>query len=280
MASLRLKLFGYPQITVDGDPVVLHRHKALALLIYLTVTGHPHRRSQLSLFFWPQMDQQHARSCLRRTLMSLRKHLGGKWLTETRETIGLVSRADIWVDVWQFWRGLEEGELLEARADSAMRAAQAMRAIELYSDRFLDGFTLKDAPGFDEWQYFESERLHLALESALDRLIRQLARAGDLDGASLFAHRWLAMDQAQEKAHQYLMQLFAYQGNRVAALRQFELCCEILDKTLNVPPAPETQWLFRQIREGQLMPSPSAYLLFDPEQFDLASLPAGVASPG
>jgi hypothetical protein len=44
------------------------------------------------------------------------------------------------------------------------RRAQRLRALlELYQGDFLEGFYLKDGPGFEEWATLERERLrHLA----------------------------------------------------------------------------------------------------------------------
>jgi hypothetical protein len=47
MSELAIYLSGIPCIERDGRAVALERHKALALLAYLAVTGVPHRRDAL-----------------------------------------------------------------------------------------------------------------------------------------------------------------------------------------------------------------------------------------
>ncbi|MFN3335044.1 MAG: hypothetical protein ACK47M_21290, partial [Caldilinea sp.] len=50
---LELKLFGPPEITIDGAaPTGDLLAKDLALLYYLAVTGQPHSRTSLALLLW------------------------------------------------------------------------------------------------------------------------------------------------------------------------------------------------------------------------------------
>src|SRR4051794_40291156 len=44
MTSLKLYLFGPPRLEHAGQPIELNLRKALALLVYLAVSGQPHSR--------------------------------------------------------------------------------------------------------------------------------------------------------------------------------------------------------------------------------------------
>src|SRR5262245_34643194 len=79
-STLRLQLFGSPRLERDGQAIELGRRKALALLIYLAVTGRSQSRDRLAALFWPDNSQQEARADLRRTLSLLNKTLGDGWL--------------------------------------------------------------------------------------------------------------------------------------------------------------------------------------------------------
>jgi DNA-binding SARP family transcriptional activator len=85
MSSLALSLLGPPCIERDGVPVHVPRHKAVALLAYLAVTGQTHRRDALATLLWPEHDQSHARAGLRRALAALKGVLGeGCWTRSGR----------------------------------------------------------------------------------------------------------------------------------------------------------------------------------------------------
>ena len=93
-------------------------------------------------------------------------------------------------------------------------------AVNLYTADFLAGFSLADAVGFDDWQTFQSESLRLELAGALEKLARGLAGRQQWEAAIGYARRWLALDPLHEPAQRLLMQLYAWAGDRNAAIRQ------------------------------------------------------------
>ena len=62
MSRLALFLLGPPRIERDGEPVEIRRRKAVALLVYLAVTGRSHSRDTLATLFWPELDQGRAQA--------------------------------------------------------------------------------------------------------------------------------------------------------------------------------------------------------------------------
>ena len=55
--DVKLYFFGAPLIQRSGSYVSVDRQKAIALLAYLLLTGHKHRRDVLANFLWPDLDQ-------------------------------------------------------------------------------------------------------------------------------------------------------------------------------------------------------------------------------
>src|SRR5437764_10952184 len=109
MSRLTLSLLGSARVELDGKPVEVDTRKAIALLVYLAVTGQGHRRDTLATLLWPEYDQESARASLRRTLSALKKGLGGEWLDIHREEIGLqASGSEVWIDVELFRARLAE----------------------------------------------------------------------------------------------------------------------------------------------------------------------------
>ena len=56
-------------------------------------------------------------------------------------------------------------------------------AVALFSGDFLEGFSLRDSPEFDDWQIREAGALERELASALRRLIALLVARGDFERA-------------------------------------------------------------------------------------------------
>lgn len=245
MAELKLLLLGTPSLQVNGQPVVIPRRKAWALLIYLAVTKEIHRRDTLATLLWPDYDQEEARTALTRHLSELRKISDQPFLHSSRETIALAD--PLWVDVDLFQQGVTGCK--ESDPNSLERLTAA---IALYRDDFLRGFTLPDSPDFDEWQFFQTDGLRQQLAVALERVSILHHQRGNDEASIAAARRWLALDPLHEPAHRQLMHLLAVSGQRSAALHQYATCCRLLVDELQVSPDPATMALAEQIRSGAL----------------------------
>lgn len=242
MAQLRLLFLGSPQIELDGRLVETDRRKAVALLAFLAVTGTRHSRESLAARFWPEADQSQALAYLRRTLWEINQMVGESWLDVERRSVGVREGTGLWLDVVEFER------LTAVSANLADLSAAAA----LYREDFLAGFTLRDAPQFDEWHYFQAEQLRQRLAAALARLAEGLAQEGKWETAVAHARRWLALDPLHEPAHRLVMRLHAQAGQKTAALRQYETCVATLEAELGVAPEAETTALYERIRRGEL----------------------------
>lgn len=252
MPLLSLHLLGPPRIEVSGEPIQVDTRKAIALLAYVTITRERHRRDSLVNLLWPEYDQCHGRTTLRRTLYALRKALPDDWLDVDREAIGLHPRAEIWLDVEEFRSCQAECLTHDHEPSEVCTACLAplTRAAELYRGDFLAGFGLKDSFDFDDWQFFQTEALRREFGSVLARLVRCYSAQGAFQPAIRYAREWLALDRLEEDAHRWLMCLYAWSGQRAAALRQYEECAKILESQLGVPPGEATVALFEAIGKG------------------------------
>jgi predicted ATPase/DNA-binding SARP family transcriptional activator/Tfp pilus assembly protein PilF len=271
--SLGLTLLGPPQLERDGEPVHISTRKAMALLAYLAVTEQVHSRESLATLFWPDLDQSRALANLRRTLWILSNRLGEDWLEINAETAALHPEAGIWLDLDAFRHLLSESQSHD-HGEAELCAACAptlIEAVQLYEDDFMAGFTLPDCPAFDEWQFFEREGLRAELADALQRLVRWYSAQKEWAPAITYARRWLALDPLHEPAHRSLMRLYAWDGQRAAALRQYGECVRILEEELAVPPEEKTTQLYEAIQTKQLalpqgVVAPSAAVPADPPQ--------------
>jgi DNA-binding SARP family transcriptional activator len=262
MPQLNLFLLGPPRLEREGRSVEVDTRKAIALMAYLAVSGESHSRDALATLLWPDYDQTHARGALRRTLSALNKALAGAWLEVDRETIGLNPSAPLWLDVAEFQRRLKSCRSHNHPSEAACADCLSVltEAVALYRDDFLAGFTLRDSPDFDEWQYFQTESLRREFAGALESLVRCHTLRQEFEPAIAFARRWLALDSLHEQAHRELMRLYTWVGQRGAALRQYRECVRILDQELGVPPLDETTQLYTAIQENRLSPPPTTTL--------------------
>jgi DNA-binding SARP family transcriptional activator/tetratricopeptide (TPR) repeat protein len=241
--DLSLALLGPPVVRRGGAPVTFDTRKATALLALLAVTGREHSREQLADLLWPEADSAKGRASLRRTL-SVTAAVMGDGLVISRAAIAL-DPALVRVDVREF-------NALIGRPD----AASLERAAALYRDDFLAGFTLRGCADFEEWQASVSEELRQALARGLQRLVAACIAEGSLERAAGHARRWLQLDPLHEPAHQAIIRLHGWAGQRSAAMRQYRSLVRVLDRDLAVRPLPETTRLYDDVRAGRLGPPP------------------------
>lgn len=258
MAQVALYMFGPPRFEIDNQPATIDTRKALALFVYLAVTRRPHTRDALSGLLWPDYDQAHARATLRRTLSPLHRLLGEGYLSIEREMLALQPGVALWTDVDEFEEMLARCQTHghDVGAVCAECLPLLARASDLYTDSFLAGFALRDSTSFDDWQWAQGERLRRSLASALERLATGYSANGNFDAALLTARRWLSLDRLHEPAHRLLMSIYAWSGQRSAALQQYRSCVQALDEELGVAPLEATTELYEAVRAKQLPPSP------------------------
>src|SRR5262249_33591361 len=127
----------------------------------------------------------------------------------------------------------------------------------------------------EDWQFFQRESVRHELASALERLALGYSARGDFDAAIAYARRWLALDRLHEPAHCSLMRLYAWAGQRAAALHQYRECLQVLDHELGVPPLETTTELYEAIKENR--PPAPPQLLVAPASGAAAAVAAAAA---
>jgi predicted ATPase/DNA-binding SARP family transcriptional activator len=258
LSELNLSFLGSPHIArSQTGNITFPKRKALALLAYLVIESeHSHSRESLLGLFWPELPTAAAQNNLRVVLSQLRKGMGEEsddsqpYLIGKRFDLGFNPHSDYTLDVTLFLDlvAATRAHQHSNRPDCSECAERLAQAIELVRGEFLEGFSLGDAPAFDEWLFVQRERLHLQITAALEELGTFHERAGNSADAETYVRRLLEFDPLRESAHCQLMRLLADAGQRSAALNQYETCRRLLANELGVAPAPETVLLAEQIR--------------------------------
>ena len=239
MVSIRLDLLGGFQAESPGLAIIpISSKKGRALLAYLALRGRAQTREKLSGLLWSTREQAHAYNSLRHELVELRRAFDGVHpppLVIDGDTIGFAAEA-VETDVAEFERRIG-GETAE----------ELQSAARLYRGVFLDGLAIRDSV-FEEWLGLERERLHGLAIGLFDRLT---ARSTDA-AAVAAAKRLLALDPLREASHRTAMRAYAERGETDLALRQYQVCREMLRRQLAIEPAVETEKLHQDIRAGKL----------------------------
>jgi serine/threonine-protein kinase len=238
---IRLHLLGSIELRHgDGTAArsVLAQPKRVALLAYLALArplGY-RRRDELLALFWPEKDDQRARSALRQSVHFLRKFLGDGVITSRGDgEIGL-NGEQIWVDV--------------SEVDRLAAGGQRSEALALYRGGLMDSFHVSGAAEFDRWLDEERRRLrHLAWRLAMDESSSH-AEGGSLAEAVALAGRAVQIRPLNEAGARAYMTLLFRAGDRSGALMAYEQLKVRLADRLNTEPEAETRVLADSMRQG------------------------------
>jgi DNA-binding SARP family transcriptional activator/predicted ATPase len=261
MTHLILSVLGEFQVLIDDVPIsTFESDKVRALLAYLAVeAGSPHRRETLVGLLWPDSPEDVARHNLSQALFNLRLALGDHtaklpYLLITRDAIQFNRQSNYSLDLDQFnacfdaWEKSQERE----RGGASTIPTELEQMVKLYRGEFLKHFSIGDSLGFEDWILVQRESLRQRVLDALTYLANEYELRGDFQIARHYALRQLEMDPWREEAHYQIMRVLALDGQRSAALAQYETCKRVLAEELGVEPSTKTDELYEQIRLGTL----------------------------
>lgn len=256
MTKLILSFLGTPAVHHGEQKLSFSTLKTMSLFIYLVVEGGVQSRKKLAALLWPESDTKRGRRSLRRALASLRGALEESELLDPghiladRNTIAFNHNSDFELDIDR----LESASLIAQTTSSSNAdmdseyAPQLRHIVELYRGDFLEGFSLSDAPDFDNWTTIQRELYHQKMSLIFNHLSQLTWDRGELPEAIQTCVKWVGHDSLDEDAHRRLMQLQFAAGSRVAALQTYETYRGNLEKELGIPPTPETEALAERFR--------------------------------
>jgi DNA-binding SARP family transcriptional activator/tetratricopeptide (TPR) repeat protein len=248
---LDLKLLGAPQIILHSAPFTLRRNsiKARALIFYLATVGTLETRERLAGLFWSDWPEAKARAYLRGELHLL-SDLKETYLLDVDGRLGL-NPEHCRVDVRQLQR-------VAAAPTPTLEELHA--ASRLAAGPFLDGVDSQleeSSPLFVEWLTAQRDLIARQHDQILYRLASLCADEARVLNAGIDACIGL-LDRMPEREEVYRlkMRLLALDGQRGAALKEYDACASALMDELGVLPSAETNALYDRILAGEFDRSP------------------------
>jgi DNA-binding SARP family transcriptional activator len=216
---------------------VLQQPKRLGLLAYLTIASPHrfHRRDSLLALFWPELDQEHARAALRRSLYFLRAELGADVVTGRGDDEVGIPETALWCDATALDRALDQGD--------------ADQALGLYRGPLLEGLYVAGASAeYQDWLDRERARLRERAAAAARSLMDQSEADGRLSDAAQWARRALELSPDDEGTLRRLLGLLDRIGDRSAAIRAYDQFVRRMAEEFEIEPSAETSALVEVIK--------------------------------
>ena len=255
--QLHLALLGPPEASLGKRAMKFPTRKTLALLAYLAAEGGEQQREHLAALLWPESSTTRSHASLRNTLGHLQSALRAasgraqtNYLSVTHGALSLNPEANLELDLH-----IVERAYSLARAERSGRAGPPgvaslpfLQAAAGYQGDFLAGFSLGDAPGFDDWVGTQREVWRRRMGLVLDRLSEIQYAAGEFTSTAETAVAWIALDGLNERAYRRKMRAHFAAGERGQALETYAACRAMLAQELNAEPEPDTEALAEHIR--------------------------------
>ena len=240
--SVSARLFGDLGVFLAGREVEVgawRSKKAVVLLaMLLHHRGDPIHREQAMEWLWPEADPERGGKNLNVALTALRRgleavHPAGSVVLKRHGQFYRIDPDSLSTDVQEFEQRRAQAIGAEERGaiEEALRLGGS--ALELATDVYLA------SEPYAVWA--ASERIHLA-ETVLDlqmRVAEWALTVGDPSQAIDHMRRALAADPLRERAWSLLIQAHLRQGDRGAAMRDYEQCARVLEEELGIAPSPE-----------------------------------------
>lgn len=254
MSTLHISLFGKFCAKRDGQILEgFDARKVQELFCYLLLhRDHSLSRETLASVLWPETTTTLSKKSLRQALWQLQSALGSqneaipeRMLAVDPEWIQLNAQADLWLDVAALEYASNIAQNIPGVELDAQKALMLQQAVQLYQGPLLEGW-------YNDWCILERERLQTLYLGMLDKLMGYCEVRQDYETGLQYGMRIMCYDRARERTHRRLMRLHYLNGDRAAALRQFDQCTAALADELGVGPSKHTVALYEQIQADQL----------------------------
>lgn len=247
-----VRLFGGMQVVTPFGTVTdkdWRKRKARLLFALLVLRrGQDMPREQVFEHFWPEMDEERAKSNFYVTWSIMKRALAvgtsGKDPCPYVEHVGGVCRvvpALIASDFAEFEDALTAMRKADRAGDAALALAAAERIVEQYRGELLPGEL------YDDWLGPIRDRCRQDYGDAMLRASQLTYEAGDTEKALHLVRAGLGQDPWREDLYQAALRYLIHTGQRSGAIETYVACKSKLAEDLGLDPSTETQRLYDQI---------------------------------
>lgn len=245
MVRLHIQMFGSLTISCLGKSVSTFPTRYVSeLLSYLLLYPQKqHAREKLIAYLWPECDTRKGRARFSTTLWRLRcvfkdLHVApGDFLSTSRDWISWRPTRPYTSDLSDF---LDQISLAHAAQTNPAREAALQKAIFVYTGDLCTGL-------YADWCLIERERLARTYLAALGELMEAALDRQAYQQAIELGQTILQEDPLREEIHRALIHCYGRSGQLTNAIRQFQLCTNLLQNELGILPMPDTIAAYQQV---------------------------------
>lgn len=236
---LEVRAFGQGQVLVDGRIIDRWEGQLPRTLFFFFVDRAMITRDEIFRIFWPQLPVREATNVFHVTKRKISEILGTSLTAYTAGFYRIAPEIDLHYDVVNFQEAIQEAAVTE---DMDIREELYRIAMDLYREEFLSSVE-------SDWAVRRRDEMRNAYTDALIGLGRIYERSGALQRALGVFLRAAGVAPAREDLTRSIMSLYGQLGRPELAVEAYNRLKEMLKKSLNVLPDPQTDLLMQQIRQ-------------------------------
>lgn len=224
--------------------------KGTAILKYLVANRErPVAKDILMDLFWPDAGAEVARRNLHQAIYALRQTLRRplpdlQLILFENDRYRINAEVETWLDFEEFARFVKAGQVHAG----AGRMSEAIEAFGVAEDLYRGDFLEEDL--YEDWPRSQREYLRTLYLEIAAKISAYYITNRHTTPAMILCQKVLAKDHYNEQAYRGLIQCYLIQGQRQLAIREYQLCAQVLKDELGLPPSEETRELYRQIAAG------------------------------
>lgn len=225
--------------------------KLVGLLSFLLMNSSREvSRDKLLSYLWPDSNEEAAKSNLRFNLWNLRKIIP---LDRKGEELVLSGKDSCRINEnYEFY--CDRLELDRFRSCSEYTVEELVRLKDLFQGDFLEGLYLRNCNEFNELVLFERVACQNRQVEILKSLLEVYEEEGRFEEGLQILMEMEAIEPYNERFAWKIMNLYAREGNRAAALRYYKKFENSLRRHLNISPNDELKTLYASLQEDYPVP--------------------------
>lgn len=243
MNRVKFNLLGNPNIFYNKKRITDEfSSKSKALIFYLLLNkNRTYSREYLSFLLWPNSNKKAAFSNLRYNLWKINNYFEnngiGDIIYTKNDKIGLIDTFEYECDI-NMLANLKKSEILIYKEKIRI----------LYKGDFLEGFYLRECLDYNDWIFFERERIQRVYIEILNDLLISYEENKMYNKIINLLENMIQIDPYNEILYSKIINIFLIKDDKVWALKYYNKCVNTLREDLNISPKESTKKLLSRIK--------------------------------
>ena len=239
-ARFEIKAFGKAEVVVRNKTLAISDWKTQTSRdLFFLFLANPEglTKEEVGLVFWPDSSPAELKLRFKNAIYRMRHAVGSESVLFQDNFYQFNRSIDYEYDVQNFISLISQ---VEKEVSKAKKKSILASTIEIYTGPYL--------PDIDEiWVVADRQKYLEMYLKAVEDLVTICVENKEYKEALYYCQQALKEDICNEEIYRMTMDIYAALGNKAAISKQYEICCQVLQKELNTQPSHQTRILYENL---------------------------------